>query len=81
MTPSTAPPTTPRVAVVGAGFAGHQATRTLLPRLGGRAEVVVVNPTDHSLYLPLLPEVAGPIHGAYRAEAMVAGGHAAAVEL
>ena len=48
----------PRIVVVGAGFAGHQAARTLSRRLGRGAEVVVVNPTDHSLYLPLLPEVA-----------------------
>lgn len=48
----------PRIVVVGVGFAGHQAARTLSRRLGNRAEIVVVNPTDHFLYLPLLPEVA-----------------------
>jgi NADH dehydrogenase len=48
----------PRIVVVGGGFAGHQAARTLSRRLGQGAQVVVVNPTGHSLYLPLLPEVA-----------------------
>jgi NADH dehydrogenase FAD-containing subunit len=48
----------PRIVVVGGGFAGHQAARTLSRRLGQSAEIVVVNPTDHFLYLPLLPEVA-----------------------
>jgi NADH dehydrogenase len=43
---------------VGAGFAGYHAARELA-RLGrGKAEVVLVNPTDYFLYLPLLPEVA-----------------------
>ncbi|WP_426514157.1 NAD(P)/FAD-dependent oxidoreductase [Dactylosporangium sp. McL0621] len=49
----------PRIVVVGAGFAGYHAARTLLRRAGDAAEVVVVNPTDYFLYLPLLPEVAG----------------------
>jgi NADH:quinone reductase (non-electrogenic) len=48
----------PRVVVVGAGFAGLSAARGLLRRLRGAAEVVVVDPRDHFLYLPLLPEVA-----------------------
>jgi NADPH-dependent 2,4-dienoyl-CoA reductase/sulfur reductase-like enzyme len=43
LTRSSIPPATiPRVVVVGAGFAGHQAARGLLRRLGGRADVVVV---------------------------------------
>ena len=43
---------------MGAGFAGYHAARELA-RLGrGKAEVVLVNPTDYFLYLPLLPEVA-----------------------
>jgi NADH dehydrogenase len=58
MSTSTASRTNPRVVVVGAGFAGHQAARMLSRRLGSRADVVVVNATDHFLYLPLLPEVA-----------------------
>jgi NADH dehydrogenase len=50
-----------RVLIVGAGFAGFHAARTLA-RLAGRAvEVILVNPTDHFLYLPLLPEVTAGI--------------------
>ncbi len=48
---------TPRIVVVGAGFAGLTAARGLLHRLGDAAEVVVVDARDHFLYLPLLPEV------------------------
>ncbi|MFI5907975.1 NAD(P)/FAD-dependent oxidoreductase [Dactylosporangium sp. NPDC051541] len=50
--------TRPRIVIVGAGFAGYQAARTLLRRSRGAAEVVLVNPADYFLYLPLLPEVA-----------------------
>jgi NADH dehydrogenase len=50
--------TTPRIVVVGAGFAGFNAARTLCRIARGRAEIVLVNPTDYFLYLPLLPEVA-----------------------
>ena len=51
----------PRVVVVGAGFAGFHAARELC-RLGGSSvEVVLLNPTDYFLYLPLLPEVAGGV--------------------
>jgi NADH dehydrogenase len=46
-----------RVVVVGAGFAGFNAARTLHRRLRGSTEVVLVNPTDYFLYVPLLPEV------------------------
>ncbi len=49
---------TPRVVIVGAGFAGYHAARRLLRHARGRAEIVLVNPTDYFLYLPLLPEVA-----------------------
>ena len=48
----------PRVVVVGGGFAGYHAARSLTRRLRGTAEIVLVNPTDYFLYLPLLPEVA-----------------------
>ncbi len=48
---------TPRIVVVGAGFAGFSAARGLLRRLGDAAEIVVVDARDHFLYLPLLPEV------------------------
>ena len=47
--------------MVGAGFAGFHAARTLHRRLRGSAEVVLVNPTDYFLYLPLLPEVSAAI--------------------
>src|SRR5262245_18991289 len=48
----------PRVVIVGAGFAGYYAARTLCRIAKDRAEVVVINPTDYFLYVPLLPEVA-----------------------
>lgn len=48
----------PRIVIVGGGFAGYEAARGLLKRVGDSAEVVVVNPTNYFLYLPLLPEVA-----------------------
>src|SRR6476660_4391729 len=47
----------PRIVIVGAGFAGYEAARTLSRVARGRAEIVLVNPTDYFLYLPLLPEV------------------------
>ncbi|MER6900999.1 NAD(P)/FAD-dependent oxidoreductase, partial [Amycolatopsis sp. NPDC000740] len=50
-----------RVVIVGGGFAGYHAARKLLRTLGDRAEIVVLNPTDYFLYLPLLPEVASGI--------------------
>jgi NADH dehydrogenase len=48
----------PRIVIVGAGFAGFHAARELCRLARGRADVVIVNPTDYFLYLPLLPEVA-----------------------
>jgi NADH dehydrogenase len=48
----------PRIVIVGAGFAGFAAARKLARLSGGSAEIVIVNPTDYFLYLPLLPEVA-----------------------
>jgi NADH dehydrogenase len=48
----------PRILIVGAGFAGYHAARALSRLARGRAEVVVINPTDYFLYVPLLPEVA-----------------------
>ncbi|AXK32551.1 NAD(P)/FAD-dependent oxidoreductase [Streptomyces armeniacus] len=44
--------------IVGGGFAGYQCARTLSRRARGAAEIVLVNPHDYFLYLPLLPEVA-----------------------
>lgn len=48
----------PRIVIVGAGFAGYNAARTLLRLARDRAEIVVINPNDYFLYVPLLPEVA-----------------------
>jgi NADH dehydrogenase len=50
----------PRIVVIGAGFAGFYAARGL-QRHAPEAEIVLVNPTDYFLYLPLLPEVAAGI--------------------
>lgn len=46
----------PRVVIVGAGFAGYNAARGLQEYASG-AEIVLINPTDYFLYVPLLPEV------------------------
>ncbi len=48
----------PRIVIVGAGFAGYNAAKTLCRLARGRADIVVVNSTDYFLYVPLLPEVA-----------------------
>ncbi|MES4902144.1 MULTISPECIES: NAD(P)/FAD-dependent oxidoreductase [unclassified Streptomyces] len=50
-----------RIVIVGAGFAGYQAARTLSRTLRDKAEIVLVNPNDYFLYLPLLPEVAAAV--------------------
>ncbi|MEJ3746600.1 NAD(P)/FAD-dependent oxidoreductase [Actinomycetes bacterium KLBMP 9797] len=51
----------PRIVIIGAGFAGFQTARTLSRLARGAAEIVLLNPTDYFLYLPLLPEVAAGI--------------------
>lgn len=52
----------PRIVVVGAGFAGLACVRRLERRLGPRdARILLVDPTSHSLYLPLLPQVASGV--------------------
>ncbi|MDG4828304.1 NAD(P)/FAD-dependent oxidoreductase [Solwaraspora sp. WMMD1047] len=51
----------PRIVIVGAGFAGFHAARRLARKARGAADVVLVNPTDYFLYLPLLPEVSGGV--------------------
>ncbi|MGW4063001.1 NAD(P)/FAD-dependent oxidoreductase [Amycolatopsis sp. NPDC004747] len=50
-----------RVLIVGGGFAGYHAAKSLRKEAGEEVEVVVLNPTDYFLYLPLLPEVAAGI--------------------
>jgi NADH dehydrogenase len=54
---------TTRIVIVGGGFAGFQAARSLIRALplGSGTEIVLVNPTDYFLYLPLLPEVAAAV--------------------
>jgi NADH:ubiquinone reductase (H+-translocating) len=51
----------PRIVIIGAGFAGFHAAKTLSHLARGQAEIVLLNPTDFFLYLPLLPEVAAGI--------------------
>jgi len=48
-----------RVVIVGAGFAGFNATRELARLMGGSTEITVINSTDYFLYLPLMPQVTG----------------------
>jgi len=50
-----------KVLVVGGGFAGFHAARTLSRKLPRDTEITLLNPTDYFLYLPLLPEVAAGI--------------------
>ena len=59
--PSPRPPTTAaRVVIVGAGFAGFTAAQEL-QRYAPDADILLINPTDYFLYLPLLPEVGAGI--------------------
>jgi NADH dehydrogenase len=53
--------TRPRIVIVGGGFAGYHAARTLSRLSRDRADIALVNPTDYFLYLPLLPEVAAGV--------------------
>jgi NADH dehydrogenase len=50
-----------RILIVGAGFAGYHAARTLSRTVREDADIVLLNPTDYFLYLPLLPQVAAGI--------------------
>jgi hypothetical protein len=50
-----------RVVVVGARFAGFHCARALDRKFADQLEIVLVDPADHMLYLPLLPEVAGGV--------------------
>ncbi len=49
---------TPRIVIVGGGFAGAAATRTLERRLPG-ADIRLLSTENHLTYNPLLPEVVG----------------------
>jgi NADH dehydrogenase len=49
----------PCVVIVGAGFAGYNATRELCRLIGSTTDIVVINSTDYFLYLPLMPQAAG----------------------
>jgi NADH:ubiquinone reductase (H+-translocating) len=46
-----------RIVIIGGGFAGYHAAQAL-QKTAKHAEIVLINPTDYFLYLPLLPEVA-----------------------
>jgi NADH dehydrogenase len=63
----------PRIVIVGAGFAGFAAARRLTRLSRGSAEIVLINPTDYFLYLPLLPEVAAGILEPRRVTVSLAG--------
>lgn len=47
-----------RIVIVGGGFAGYHAAKTLEKIAAPGVQVVLINSTDYFLYLPLLPEVA-----------------------
>jgi len=74
---------TRRVVIVGGGFAGFHAARTLSRLVDHRwrrpaadadhIEIVLVNPMDYFLYLPLLPEVAAGILDPRRVAVPLAG--------
>lgn len=63
----------PHVVIVGAGFAGFQAARTLSRLTRGRADITLLNPTDYFLYLPLLPQVAAGVLEPRRVTVSLAG--------
>ncbi|MEU5086450.1 FAD-dependent oxidoreductase [Streptomyces sp. NPDC021356] len=51
----------PRIVIVGAGFAGYHAARTLSRMSRHKADITLLNPTDYFLYVPLLPQVAAGV--------------------
>jgi NADH:ubiquinone reductase (H+-translocating) len=51
----------PRVVIVGAGFAGFHCARWLDRNLASSAQIVLVNPSDHTVYSALLPDVVGGV--------------------
>lgn len=51
-----------RIVIIGGGFAGYHTAKQLAKNVDpGEIEIVLVNPTDYFLYVPLLPEVASGI--------------------
>lgn len=48
----------PRIVVLGGGFAGMFAARNLRRRMGGDAEIELINAENYFVFQPLLPEVA-----------------------
>ncbi|QPP05268.1 NAD(P)/FAD-dependent oxidoreductase [Streptomyces bathyalis] len=62
-----------RIVIVGAGFAGYQAARRLSRKFRGAAEIVLVNPNDYFLYLPMLPEVSAGVLEPRRVSVSLAG--------
>jgi NADH dehydrogenase len=63
----------PRIVIVGAGFAGFTTARALSKLSHGSAEIILINPTDYFLYLPLLPEVTAGILEPRRVSVSLAG--------
>ncbi|MFE1952825.1 NAD(P)/FAD-dependent oxidoreductase [Streptomyces sp. NPDC059524] len=54
--------TVPRILIVGGGFAGMECAHKLEKELEpGEAVLKLISPTDHQLYLPLLPHVASGV--------------------
>ncbi|MFF8645737.1 NAD(P)/FAD-dependent oxidoreductase [Streptomyces sp. NPDC015345] len=52
----------PRILIVGGGFAGMECAHKLEKKLAPHeAELRLISPTDHQLYLPLLPHVAAGV--------------------
>ena len=72
-----------QIVIVGGGFAGFHAARTLSrlvnrrrrtrPAPASQTEIVLINPMDYFPYLPLLPEVAGGILDPRRVAVPLAG--------
>lgn len=48
-----------RIVILGGGFAGVHAARSLQRKFGDAADVTLVNATNHFVFHPFLPEVAG----------------------